>query len=199
VSTPASFSDQVRQCVQHLAEVGDPGLAGLYNLTAVRLVRLATSVTRNQHDAEDAVQTVLVRVAAQPQKLNSADQPWYYLLRMVRNQALLILRQRKTTVALDTLSDLSTQVMVDEAEQAESFRAVWLALRQLPVQQREVVVLKIWETLTFAEIGQVLDISASTAASRYRYALEKLAKRLGNSSTADRSHLKTAHRGASDE
>jgi RNA polymerase sigma-70 factor (ECF subfamily) len=138
-------------------------------------------------------------VAAQPQKLNSADQPWYYLLRMVRNQALLILRQRKTTVTLDTLSDLSTQVMVDEAEQAESFRAVWLALRQLPVQQREVVVLKIWETLTFAEIGQVLDISASTAASRYRYALEKLAKRLGNTTTADHSQLKTTHRGASDE
>jgi RNA polymerase sigma-70 factor (ECF subfamily) len=199
VSTPVSFSDQVRECAKHLAEVGDPGLAGLYNLTAMRLVRLATSVTRHQQDAEDAVQTVLVRVAAQPHKLNSADQPWYYLLRMVRNQSLLILRQRKTTVALDTLSDLSTQVMVDQAEQAESFRAVWLALRQLPVQQREVVVLKIWETLTFAEIGQVLDISASTAASRYRYALEKLAKRLGNNANADQRPFKSVHRGASGE
>ncbi len=195
MSTSVSFSDQVRECAKHLVEVGDSALAGLFNLTSLRLVRLATSVTRNQHDAEDAVQAVLVRVAAQPQKLHRADQPWYYLLRMVRNQSLLILRQRKLTVPIDCLSDLCTQTTVDETEQAESFRAVWSALRELPVRQREVVVLKIWEELTFAEIGQVLDISASTAASRYRYALEKLAKRLSDSPTDEQRKHHSISRG----
>ncbi len=199
MSDSASFSDQVRECAKHLVDVGDSALSGLFNLTSMRLVRLATGVTRNQHDAEDAVQAVLVRVAAQPQKLNSADEPWYYLLRMVRNQALVILRQRRYTVPIDTLSDLCTRTTVDEAEQAESFRAVWMALRELPVRQREVVVLKIWETLTFAEIGQVLDIGASTAASRYRYALEKLSKRLSDNSTVDAPQSKSLSRGASDE
>lgn len=199
MNNPVSFSDQVRQCAKHLVDVGDHGLSGLFNLTATRLVRLATSVTRNQHDAEDAVQTVLVRVAAQPQKLNAADEPWHYLLRMVRNQSLLILRQRKTSIPLDTLSDLNIRVTVDETEQAESHRAVWLALRQLPVQQREVVVLKIWEMLTFAAIGQVLDINPSTAASRYRYALEKLAKHLNRHANADEPQINSRHRGASHE
>ena len=188
MNSPQSFSEQVREVASRLADAGEPALAGLYNLTAQRLVRLATSVTRHQQDAEDAVQTVLVRVAAQPHKLIAAQQPWYYLLRMVRNQALLVLRQRRHSVPLDTLADLSTHVPVDQAEQAESFRAVWLAMRQLPVQQREVVVLKIWELLTFAEIGQVLDISPSTAASRYRYALEKLAQRLGQPEAASHPH-----------
>lgn len=188
MSPSSPFSDQVREYASRLADVGDPALAGLYNLTAQRLVRLAVSVTRHQQDAEDAVQTVLVRVAAQPHKLIAAHQPWYYLLQMVRNQALLILRQRRPSLPLDTLSDLSTYVPVDHTEQAESFRAVWLALRQLPVQQREVVVLKIWETLTFAEIGQILDISPSTAASRYRYALEKLAQRLSQTAPPPHAH-----------
>ena len=40
--------------------------------------------------------------------------------------------------------------------------------------QQEVVVLKIWGELTFQEIADTLDISGNTAASRYRYALEKL-------------------------
>jgi RNA polymerase sigma-70 factor (ECF subfamily) len=44
----------------------------------------------------------------------------------------------------------------------------------LPEDQRAVVHLKIWEDMTFAQIGETLGLPANTAASRYRYALEKL-------------------------
>jgi RNA polymerase sigma-70 factor (ECF subfamily) len=40
------------------------------------------------------------------------------------------------------------------------------------------VVLKIWEDMTFSQIAEILEISPSTAASRYRYALEKLTQKL---------------------
>jgi len=43
---------------------------------------------------------------------------------------------------------------------------------------REVVVMKIWGGVTFAEISEALAISPNTAASRYRYALEQLAQSL---------------------
>ena len=49
-------------------------------------------------------------------------------------------------------------------------------MERLPNEQREVVILKIWNELTFAEIGSVLEISQNTAASRYRYALGALKK-----------------------
>ena len=45
-------------------------------------------------------------------------------------------------------------------------------------EQVEVVVLKIWEELTFAQIGHILDISPNTVASRYQYAIAKLTRRL---------------------
>jgi RNA polymerase sigma-70 factor (ECF subfamily) len=48
------------------------------------------------------------------------------------------------------------------------------ALALLPDDQREVIALKIDGGLTFAQIADVLNISPNTAASRYRYALEKL-------------------------
>jgi RNA polymerase sigma-70 factor (ECF subfamily) len=51
-------------------------------------------------------------------------------------------------------------------------------LTALPVEQREVVVMKIWGRLTFPQMGEALGISANTAASRYRYALEKLRTQL---------------------
>jgi RNA polymerase sigma-70 factor (ECF subfamily) len=48
------------------------------------------------------------------------------------------------------------------------------ALQDLPVEQQEVLVLKIWGDQTFEAIGRALDISPNTAASRYRYGLEAL-------------------------
>jgi DNA-directed RNA polymerase specialized sigma24 family protein len=51
-------------------------------------------------------------------------------------------------------------------------------LADLPVDQREVIVLKIWHEYTFDEIGELLEISPNTAAGRYRYGLQKLKLRL---------------------
>ncbi|MGH8163859.1 MAG: RNA polymerase sigma factor, partial [Rhodanobacteraceae bacterium] len=50
------------------------------------------------------------------------------------------------------------------------------AVERLPNEQKEVVLLKIRNELTFAEIAGVLEISQTTAASRYRYALGALKK-----------------------
>jgi RNA polymerase sigma-70 factor (ECF subfamily) len=48
------------------------------------------------------------------------------------------------------------------------------ALARLPEEQRAVLVLKTWGGLTFPQIAAALEIPANTAASRYRYAVEKL-------------------------
>jgi RNA polymerase sigma-70 factor (ECF subfamily) len=172
------FSERVRVQADRIVESQTAALSGLYDLAAQRLVRYAVTVTRNQHDAEDAVQAALVKVAGAPHLLAEAEQPWFYLLRIVRNESLLIVRRRKRWSFAGNLSDLLTRRLVDEVDAEETHRAVWSALRSLPTEQSEVVVLKIWEELTFAQIAQFLDLSPSTAASRYRYAMEKLTLKL---------------------
>ncbi|MCX7886907.1 MAG: sigma-70 family RNA polymerase sigma factor [Verrucomicrobiae bacterium] len=57
-------------------------------------------------------------------------------------------------------------------------RLVEAALRELPEEQREVLILKLWGNLTFREIAETLQIPQNTAASRYRYALETLRRRV---------------------
>ena len=54
------------------------------------------------------------------------------------------------------------------------FDVVWLRDAQLPLEQREVLVLRIWAELSFPEIAEVLEIGVDTAASRHRYALAAL-------------------------
>lgn len=172
------FNQRVQECADRLAAYGVDALGALFDLTSHRLVRFAVTLTRNQHDAEDCVQTALVRVAHKPGLLGAAAYPWAYLLRIVRNEALLISRRNRTRSVSGDLNDLATVRRVDELELEETYRQVWSALRALPPEQAEVVVLKIWEELTFAEIGQILDTSPNTAASRYQYAISKLTRRL---------------------
>jgi RNA polymerase sigma-70 factor (ECF subfamily) len=63
-------------------------------------------------------------------------------------------------------------------ERDERRNAIAAALRTLPEEQREVLTMKIWGGLTFPQIALALDVSANTAASRYRYALVKLREQL---------------------
>jgi RNA polymerase sigma-70 factor (ECF subfamily) len=172
------FAQRVQTCTDRLLSVGVDALGVLFDLTSHRLVRFAAALTRHQHDAEDAVQTALVRLASQPHLLDGVACPWAYLLRMVRNEALVIARRKQRCTTAGNLDDLVTQCRVDEAELEESQRAVWSALRMLPPEQAEVVVLKIWEELTFAQIGEILETSPNTVASRHQYAMAKLAKLL---------------------
>ncbi|NOY82893.1 MAG: sigma-70 family RNA polymerase sigma factor [Kiritimatiellaeota bacterium] len=61
---------------------------------------------------------------------------------------------------------------------AERARRIGQALGELPAEQREVIVMKIWGGLTFRQIGEALRIPQNTAASRYRYALAALRREL---------------------
>lgn len=185
MAAPADFSYSVRQCADRLASAGVDALGALFDLTSHRLVRFAVAITRNQHDAEDAVQTALVRVASRPRMLAAVNAPWAYLLQMVRNEALLIARRKARCTAAGNLTDLVTDRRVDELEQEETHRAVWTALRTLPPEQAEVVVLKIWEAMTFAQIGEILAASPNTVASRYQYAMTKLSQRLARQQPAE--------------
>ena len=136
---PHTFEERLTVCIQRLAESGVAALGGLFDLTSQRLVLYATAITRNQHDAEDAVQAALVQVARNLSRFCEVDQPWPYLLRMVRNEALLIARRKQRWTLSSCLTDLRTVRRVDELEQEETHRAVWSALRSLPVPQAEVV------------------------------------------------------------
>ncbi|MFN5392568.1 MAG: RNA polymerase sigma factor [Planctomycetota bacterium] len=183
------FNEDVRRQVETIAEHGLGSVAGLYELTSVRLVRFAATITRNQHDADDAVACALLKVVSDVDVLIQAKNPWAFLLQMVRNDALLILRRKKrwlfaTSKLTECLSDLiRAPQKVDAIETHESMQEIWKAIRQLPTEQAEVLVLKIWEEFTFHQIAQTLAIPPATAASRYRYALAKLSDLLGSQVT----------------
>ncbi len=98
----------------------------------------------------------------------------------VRSIALDFIRRdsRRARREATAFSDADQSVQPEFEIEDDSQRALVAALDRLPAEQREVLVMKIWNDLTFAEIASALGISQNTAASRYRYALAALKKNL---------------------
>jgi RNA polymerase sigma-70 factor (ECF subfamily) len=177
-SDAPDFQVLFRTCVGRLTLEPERALTEMFDLVAQRLVRFAITITGNQPDAEDALQGAFSRIAFRPRLLAKADAPWPYLIRSVRNEALRIMQKRrgvgKESAERRSPED-SAEAQIVQEETADSVRRV---LNSLPKNQYEVVILKHWEELTFAEIGEALGLSQNTVASRYRYAMEKLQRSL---------------------
>ena len=149
--------------------------AALYDRFATRLYRTALGIVRRREDAEDVVQEVFMSVLQSRSGLANVADLTAYLFTALRRAAArsAARRTREQTLSQDAASDLPADTGQLESSNPRSER-LQRALRALPEEQREVISLKIDGELTFAQIAQVVGISMNTAASRYRYALEKL-------------------------
>jgi RNA polymerase sigma-70 factor (ECF subfamily) len=155
---------------------GDPeAFAALYDRLALRLLGAARTMTGSTAEAEDVVQDLFVELARGRARLAAVADLEAYVFTMLRNAV----RRRGRRAALDRRAVLAiaagrraTGAFAEMAELPDD--ALADAVAALPETQREVVALKIDAGLTFAEIAAVTGTSLNTAASRYRYALEKL-------------------------
>ncbi len=150
-----------------------------------RLLLCARQWARCAADAEDLVQEAFVRYWRHQRHL--PGEPFALIVTSLRRAALDRAREQDRRAARED--------QVARAEAAAEGGEPWFespvgsdafadheplenAVRRLPPEQREVLVLKIWGELTFAEIADQLDLSPHTAASRYRYALTALRRHL---------------------
>ena len=156
-------------------------LERLYDQHAQALFAFLLNLTRNEDDARDVLQEIFTKLARQPTLLRPARDERAFLIRLAHNAAIDLMRRRGTRdkyheqFGSEQFSAFAPTSDPDEA----AFRAELAnALGELPPDQRAVIHLKLWEGLTFEQIADTLDISANTAASRYRYGLDKLRDRL---------------------
>ena len=140
------------------------------------LLLFARQWVRSRADAEDIVQEAFVRFWRRNHDIQ--NRPLLYAT--VRSVALDLIRRdsRRARREASVVSDSEKTVEPDFDFEHESHGLLGAAMDRLPREQREVLVMKIWNELTFAEIAQALEISQNTAASRYRYALATLKKEM---------------------
>lgn len=156
-------------------------LEALYDAHAQALYAYLLDLTRSEADTHDVLQEVFVKLARQPDLLGGVRDPRGFLLRLAHNQAIDLIRRQTTRQRYhDQLAETPDSLFAPATDpDEEMFRcALAKALEDLPEDQRAVVHLKLWEGLTFEAIAEILDLPPNTAASRYRYGLDKLRARL---------------------
>ncbi len=140
----------------------------LYEAKAAELILYGRALGLSPSEAEDVVQETFVALLQRGQPPSKPD---HYCVRSFRNRALNYRRGLWRRLARELESHRWFERSPGESPQE---RAAMRCLAELPVEQREVIVLKIWHEYTFEEIGELLDTSPNTVAGRYRYGLQKL-------------------------
>jgi RNA polymerase sigma-70 factor (ECF subfamily) len=150
----------------------EAAIAELVSQYAGTLYRVAYSVLRNAADAEDAVQEAFVRVLRHRETLAEVRDQRVWLIRIVWNVVLDRKRRMKTRPETDDVAELARVLPVgglsaeERVAAAQHHAHVLGCVEQLPVKEREVLMLSAFEELTSVEIASVLGISESSVRSR---------------------------------
>jgi RNA polymerase sigma-70 factor (ECF subfamily) len=140
-----------------------------------KFLLFARQKSRSEADAQDLVQESMVE--ASERQGTGAPPSVPLVFATIQRRAIDLARREQRRQSREQAATEPVEAWFDTGvEDRET--AAWLqqALRQLPGEQSEVITLKIWGGLTFAEIGEALGLPANTAASRYRYGMMELRK-----------------------
>ncbi len=141
-------------------------------------LRLARRILKHREEAEDVVQETLAFLWEKREFLK-IENPGAYVARAVWLNSLKRRSRGQIFVSLEEGPEPAAAEPSEEGR-AEGIHPLYLegALRKLPESQQAVIRMKYYVGLSFREIGENLQISLNTAASRCRYALAALAKSL---------------------
>jgi RNA polymerase sigma-70 factor (ECF subfamily) len=152
-------------------------LRRIYEMHKDHLLTVARALTGNRAQAEDVVHDVFVAFARNVPTLRLSTSLRGYLCvsvcNRVRDLARTEIRHRRKDdlVGHGSAGAAAPDACVAAAELEDRLRT---ALEQVPLEQREVLLLRTQAGLSFEEIGQHQGISANTARGRYRYGIDKL-------------------------
>jgi RNA polymerase sigma-70 factor (ECF subfamily) len=167
-------------------EIALPHLGAAYNL--------ARWLLHNEHDAEDVVQEAYLRAFKFFSGYYGGDsRSW--LLTIVRNTCYTWLQQTRTLRLADPIEDKLDEIGLDFADpemlllQSIDAHTVRNALQDLPVEFREIVVLREMEGLSYKEIADIVDVPIGTVMSRLARGRKRLqallTKRMGKEASIE--------------
>lgn len=148
----------------------------IWDQYAADLLGYLAGILCSRHEAEDALQDVFVTIAGKRTSVAEARLLGPYLFRLSRNVALNRIKKNRRMRAREHEATHWLILDADATDEGPDGRLdqVEAALAKLPEMQRSVIVLKFYQDKTFQEIGTMLSISEHTAASRYRYGMDKI-------------------------
>jgi RNA polymerase sigma factor (sigma-70 family) len=156
------------------AGAGSLGLAAAYDAYAGPVYRYLLTLLSDAEEADDALQEVFLGVMRRAGR-GRIENVRAYLFQAARRQAVQAHR-RETKRGKEAAAAATSWIDVDGSAPGDREAAIDIdrAVGRLPVEQREVLMLRLSEEMSFREIAEVLGIGLATAASRYRLGVAKV-------------------------
>ncbi|WP_313340112.1 sigma-70 family RNA polymerase sigma factor [Sedimentibacter sp.] len=133
------------------------------------IYRIAYTYVNNEADALDIVQESAYQAYISKDKIRDKEKFKSWILKIAANKSKDLLRKNKL-ISLEDLSNVNTM----QAKDRESVNIFMDNLRTLSIDEKNIIVLKVYFEYTFEMISDDLKISVSTVKSKYYRALEKL-------------------------
>ena len=136
-------------------------------------------------ETADATQEVFIKLHDSLKRFRGDANLYTYIYRIATNVAISYLRKRKVR-AVVRLDEAITNILTGgnepqrEADQGELKKLVAKAVAALPVQQRQVFILRFYEELSYEEIAQVMHRSLGALKANYFHAMKKIGEYLKN-------------------
>ncbi len=149
----------------------------IYDRYGERMYQYLALRLGSPQDAEDILQETFCRLARYSLRWRFVRNPRAFVYRVLRNELCRYLRRRmgdpgNASHGADPDHVINPAIL--DGPDERTIRLVARALSTLPDDQREIVILKIYQDFTFREISGICGLSINTAASRYRYGIAKL-------------------------
>lgn len=166
--------------------------AALIGAASTRLYALACLILRDPARAEDATQDAFIRAWREVPRLRDPDKFDAWLRRLVVNSCYDEARRSKRRAEVTLFSVIDRSVVDSSAALGETDR-IERAFRRLPLEQRSVLVLQHYFSLSHTEIAETLGVALGTVKSRVRYGIAAMRSAL---EADDRAATSTGRRSA---
>jgi RNA polymerase sigma factor (sigma-70 family) len=141
----------------------DRAFAMLFERYHQPLYRYCRSLVRNDEDAQDALQSTMIRalVALRSGQRDAPLRPWLY--RIAHNESISLLRRRPATDELGDAVACTSLSPEEDVAQRERLATLVADLQELPERQRGALVMRELAGLAHTEIATTLGISVGAA------------------------------------
>lgn len=144
-----------------------------------RLFVHASYITKDAQEAHDVVQEVFIRAMREQRFFEPAFQQKAWLFRVTSNLCFNLVRDRRRRGAILEASPPREQTQADQVDrvfEGQQRAEVLAAIDQMSEDHREILLLRYYEDLSYAEIAEVLQVALGTVMSRLSRARRRLAE-----------------------
>ncbi|MFQ6082806.1 MAG: RNA polymerase sigma factor [Candidatus Aminicenantia bacterium] len=164
-----------KELIKQLKKGNKEAYRHIVNSYMRRAYYIALGFVHNEQDALDISQEAFIKAYRKIKNFNPNKKffPWFY--QIIRNLCFDHIKKRKkiNEIPLDGVRILNT-----EKEDREMKKVLWEGIDDLPLEQKEIIILRYFQEFSYQEIAQILNKPTGSIMSSLYYAKRKLKKEL---------------------